>query len=235
MNIDTFIFKLTILLTPGFLTLHVIKTYSDVPFEERRILSAYDFVLILVFSLVNASIFDLGNSIRIGYLDSLIFNWISQFDGNFDVSFSFLKFLFLCSIGLLLGMVIVKLNSDSIPFKIMRFFGISDIYGRDDVWNRFLSGQTPNQWVTIRDFSNELIYTGLTALFSESTMKRELVLTDVEVFKLKDTSEPMYATDWIYLELRQEYFTIEIQNYVKKEKQDGKKSKSRKSRSGYCE
>ncbi len=230
MSIDSFIFKLAILLTPGFLTLHIIKTYSDIPFNERRELSVYDFFLILIFSLLNASILDLITKFFIPKSDFLIFNWITKFDGNIDASFSFWKYLLLCGISLILGIMVTKLNTHSTITWFMQKLGVSDVYGRDDVWNRFISRKTTGQWVTIRDFANGLCYTGLTCLFSESEKERELVLSDVQVFNIKDTAEPMYSADWMYIVLADNSFSIEIESFYKQEDEGVKTKNTRKQR-----
>lgn len=108
--------------------------------------------------------------------------------------------VFLASlIGLILAIILVVIINKKQIFKAANYFGISNKHGEDDVWD-FLFSDENVEWATVRDPDTKLVYQGAISAYSQKDDKRELLLTEVKVFKdengvLKD----LYDREHIYL------------------------------------
>ncbi len=63
-------------------------------------------------------------------------------------------------------------------------------------------------WVAIRDYQNEIMYTGLVTGFNETKDYNELILSGVNVYTLYESKE-LYFLSKIFLSLKKGTFTIE--------------------------
>lgn len=213
---DIFIFKLAILLTPGFIALHIVKTYSDIPLNERRVLSSYDFFLILLFGLISALIFDFMNKTFQLNNDQQIFNWITGFSEETE-TLSYLSFMILIGIGGILGVFLTWARTHNLFSSILRKVKITETYGREDIFSKFIISNCRGQWITIRDFSNEYIYVGKVHMVSDTFEKREVVLYEVKVYSIAGDPEDrviLFEVDILYLTLEENRFTIEIEDSI---------------------
>lgn len=213
---DIIIFKLAILLTPGFIALHIVKTYSDIPLNERRVLSSYDFFLILLFGLISALIFDFMNKIFQLNNDQQVFNWITGFSEGTE-TLSYLSFMILIGIGGILGVFLTWARTHNLFSSILRKVKITETYGREDIFSKFMISNCRGQWITIRDFSNEYIYVGKVHMVSDTFEKREVVLYEVKVYSIAGDPENrviLFEVDIIYLTLEENRFTIEIEDSI---------------------
>lgn len=210
---DIIIFKLAILLIPGFVSLHIIKTFSGMPLKERRSLTTYDFLLILLFSLFSSAIFDLFT--KIPFIRSTttfsMFEWIVHFDEGSGNPFTVMTFIWLLLINTLLGLFFVLMDYHRLFYKLLSKLKLSNIFGREDIWTDYTGHIVINEWVAIRDFSKNHLYIGSIYMASDSFEPRELVLKDVKVYTLKDECKLLYETKILYLPFMNREFTIEIQ------------------------
>ena len=102
--------------------------------------------------------------------------------------------------------------------------------GELDVW-----GYTMNieevVWVTVRDISNDLLYTGWIQSFSDDASNAELLLRDVSVFRNSNANR-LYQTGLLYISLDRDFIsiecdTIEIHDTVKWKTKKKRKTKKR--------
>jgi hypothetical protein len=82
--------------------------------------------------------------------------------------------------------------------RILRCIGATKKYGGEDVWDFTFNSSDPwSEYVHVRDYANNKIYSGWVKAFSESEKTRELLLREVEVFDLEGTR--LYSMPLIYL------------------------------------
>lgn len=211
MSIDSFIFKLAILIIPGFFGLHIIKTFSGIPLSEKRSLSTYDFFLILLLSLVSAFILDVVTRLfNNGQCNFSMLDWIINFDGTNQNPIKAFNFLGLLGINILLGLAVVLFDRHEWLYKFLDFIHISNAFGREDMWSHFTSSIDKGKWVIVRDFSKDYMYLGSVYMTSETFEKRELILRFVQVFSLGNEGKHLFNADFMYLPLVDNEFTIEM-------------------------
>ncbi|MGB4407936.1 MAG: hypothetical protein WBI82_13825 [Sphaerochaeta sp.] len=192
------------------------KTYSDIPLNERRVLSSYDFFLILLFGLISALIFDFMNKTFQLNNDQQIFNWITGFSEETE-TLSYLSFMILIGIGGILGVFLTWARTHNLFSSILRKVKITETYGREDIFSKFIISNCRGQWITIRDFSNEYIYVGKVHMVSDTFEKREVVLYEVKVYSIAGDPEDrviLFEVDILYLTLEENRFTIEIEDSI---------------------
>lgn len=212
MSIDSFIFKLAILIIPGFFGLHVIKTFSGIPLSEKRSLSTYDFFLILLLSLVSALFLDLVTRLfNKGQCNFSMLDWIINFDGKNQIPITALNFLELLGINLVLGLFTVYINRCQLLYRFLAYIHVSNAFGREDMWSHFTSSIDKEKWVIVRDITKNYMYVGAVYMTSETFEKRELILRFVQVYSLNNEGKHLFDADYIYLPLGENEFTIEIQ------------------------
>lgn len=223
---DILIFKLAILLIPGFVALHMIKTFSGIPLSERRTLSTYDFLLILLFSIMSAAIFDFGIKWISKDWQFSMFEWITKFNGDSTNLFTVDVFLILCVINIILGLVFAICDTYHLFYNVLSFFKISNQFGREDIWSYYTSIIAKEEWVVVRDFANKCLYRGRIHMTSETFEKREVILQEAKVYRLSDVSIPIFESAYMYLPLEDGNYTIEIlpaKPEKKEEKENGKR------------
>lgn len=87
-------------------------------------------------------------------------------------------------------------------FKLINRFGqligATHRYGDEDVWEFFHNSPDIGSWVFVRDHKLDLVYYGWIESYSESEDERELLLSDVQVYR-NETSEPLYFVPLMYV------------------------------------
>ena len=121
------------------------------------------------------------------------------------------------TVNLLLSILFIfhlylNLGSTSLCIISTSKLKITNKYGDESVWDYF-HNKDKNEWVTIRNKKNDLMYVGWIEVFSDdATAYDELVLREVTVYK-NSTAEKQYEVDEIYISSKREDLTIEIFNY----------------------
>jgi len=92
---------------------------------------------------------------------------------------------------------------------IGRKIGATHRFGDEDVWEYFHNSPDTGSWLYVRDHKEELVYYGWLEAYSESGDERELLLSDVEVYR-DETDEPLDAVPLLYVSCDAYDFTIEI-------------------------
>ncbi|MDP8240357.1 MAG: hypothetical protein P9X24_14805 [Candidatus Hatepunaea meridiana] len=111
------------------------------------------------------------------------------------------------------GLALVYVINHKLIFRIAKRIRASQKIGDIDVWSYTFNSIKNTEWVVIRDFENDLMYTGWVAAFSETDArdKDELILKEVKVYK-SSTSEFIYRTPGIYFAFERGKITIEFPN-----------------------
>jgi len=111
-----------------------------------------------------------------------------------------LEVLFASLISLVLATILSLIINKKYIYKIANILGVSDKYGDGDVWD-FLLGSNDVEWVNLRDKETGLAYQGAVHAYSRKDDKREIILSQVKVFrdiKKKELKE-LYEMPIIYL------------------------------------
>jgi len=139
---------------------------------------------------------------------------------------SYLEILFASISGVFLGFIFTYTIQKKWIFKIARKLKVSFKYGDECLYYYFLNAKQLNE-VYVRDLDQNLTYHGFIQAFSESDFERELVLTNVDIYRLSD-STLLYNTDAMFISKpKNSSWQIETPNFNSnnhKTKKDGKKS-----------
>lgn len=115
------------------------------------------------------------------------------------------------SLALIGGLTSVFVSSKKYIPRILNYFGISNSTGVDDIWEYALGQQSGvSPWVQIRDYENNLIYSGFVSSYSDSPSVREVMLLNVKVYGLTN-SRLLYDVPGLYMSMPIDKCTIEFQ------------------------
>jgi len=213
MQITELIWNLFLLLLPGVVATIMIKQifsgikYTIFEFSVNAALFGIATYIIMefgysIFNIIHA-IFSPKISLQWG-LNLTI--WDNFFDNNKDYNKIEIIIAYILSIplGLFYGFVVSK----KLINKIFQYFGWTHRYGDDDVWSYFLNSKEIN-WIIVHDKKTNMSYFGSIRAYSDSNAKREILLNDVDVYASDDWDKPIYQSEFVFLELDNNNFTIE--------------------------
>ena len=115
-------------------------------------------------------------------------------------------------ISLVISIFAVWLINNRIIYRLANFLKLSNKHGEEDLWEAFLD-RPHTQWIVIRDTEEALVYQGAVKGFSQKDDKRELLLSDVIIYKEENNElEDMYTLKEMYLSFEpNSKIVIEIQ------------------------
>lgn len=204
MEINQFILRLIIIMAPGIICSIIYNKLKG----EKRTKDWETLLEIFLFSLITYVIYDVILKIvkccgitdrEIDALKTLITE--SELPSSLDLIFS-------TTIAIIVAFGFAAIYKYKLLSRIGRKIRVTARYGDEDVWEYFFHSPDVD-WIFVRDYKNNLVYFGSLNAFSESNQKRELILTDVEVFT-NDTCEELYKVRTVYLNLADFGFSIEI-------------------------
>jgi hypothetical protein len=208
MNIDSFLYHLILLIIPGLIGLTISRTLSSVSKRKKKIKEWYDLFLIITFTFMGCLIYDVISTIIALFIPSVnLGNTITILQSTKEY-FTSTQFLCLIIINVVLGFISAWIYNKKILYKIGKKFLITKQYGEEDVWS-FFNNADDVEWVFVRNFKNGLTYFGYIQLYSDSSEKRELLLSDASVYNT-NTSTYLYSMNKIYLCLEDTDVSIEI-------------------------
>ncbi|MAO90795.1 MAG: hypothetical protein CMM78_01295 [Rhodospirillaceae bacterium] len=94
--------------------------------------------------------------------------------------------------------------------KLLQAIGATKTFGEEDLWDYIFNSANKGvvEYVHVRDFDKELVYSGWVMLFSETDKLRELHLKNVEVSDFSGNT--LYEMPWVYLAREPYDVTIEF-------------------------
>ena len=102
-------------------------------------------------------------------------------------------------ISVVISVIAVWLINNRIIYRIANFFKLSNKHGEEDLWEAFLD-RSHTQWVVIRDTDEAIVYQGAVKGFSQKDDKRELLLSDVIIYKEENNElKDLYSLKEMYL------------------------------------
>lgn len=212
MEITELIWNLFLLLLPGIVAVLMLKQiFSSIKY------SVFEFCInAALFGITTFIIMELGysifNIVVAAFSKEYILVWglnLTVWDGLFNNSKQFNKieiivsYLLSIPLGVLYGYVLSK----KLINNFFKWLNLTNRYGDDDVWSFYLNSPD-TKWLLVRDKSNNLTYFGKIRAYSDTNEKREILLTDVDVYT-SDEWKPLYSSESVYLELDNYKFSIE--------------------------
>lgn len=142
------------------------------------------------------------NCPKVAFIDSLL---------NKNSPIFFPEIVVVCLLALILSLVYTWAYNKKLHFRFVHRWSISKKFGDADVWGFCFNSEELDEWVSVRDHSNDLIYSGWVNAFSDSSREAELLLRDVSVYK-NSTGEQLYQIGCMYISRKRDTISIEFGN-----------------------
>ena len=229
MEISELTLKLILILIPGVIASIIINklTIHDPwkPFNfilNAIILGVFSYLLLQLIE----NLFVVINNIRLPTPKPFIplKVWITITDSTF-IPYTDIIYSSVCA--LVIGIIGTLMEHYDLLHRLGRKLNLTNKYGSLNLFSEFLNNKD-TQWVTVRDYKNNLAYFGYVSTFSETNKISELVLCDVSVSTCDECS-PLYELDEIYLSFAKSDIIIEknkLKVDVKKELPDTETNKN---------
>lgn len=130
---------------------------------------------------------------------------------NQDSPIAYSEIIFVCALAIALALVYTWAVNKKLFFRLAHKVGITRKFADGDVWGFTFNSDDLDQWVTIRDHANDLMYSGWVNAFSDNSKDAEVLLRDVSVYK-NSTGEPLYQIGCMYISRNRERITVEFGN-----------------------
>lgn len=202
MQLDYFFIKMIVLAVPGIVGFKFFTSLQSIGKSRRHIKDWEDFSLILVFSIFSyitlEGLCQILN-LALDHFRITVHYEVTSFQAiqAQNISICFAEVVYATIISIILGILAAWISNKKYISKFARKFGITKHYGDEDVWS-YLHNSDYSGWIFVRDHKQDLIYYGYVLLFSDSDEKRELLLSEVDVYN-NETGEKLYSTDKIYI------------------------------------
>jgi hypothetical protein len=122
-----------------------------------------------------------------------------------------------CLIAIPVGLVASSLIQYKALNRFANLIKLSGKYGDENLFSYFLSAKETN-WVWVRDNKQGVTYYGKVEYYSETDSMKEIVLSEVSVYRSEDSAFIREAP-YIYLSFAPNDFIIELVPDVKQEEQ----------------
>ncbi|MDR2098307.1 MAG: DUF6338 family protein [Spirochaetaceae bacterium] len=205
MTINAFIFKLLIVLIPGFVCFSIFRKIAVYRRDSKKDFGFREIIIIIVYSLIICMFYDL--------ILTLV-NYLAETKYPFTLSklvdvemYTATELALLCLIAIISGYLLSIMETRKFINKIAMSLKITNYYGDTDVWTSFCANKSAD-WIYVRDHKFGLIYYGLLEQYSDPGEERELIITDVMVFS-KD-GEFCYNCPRMYVCRQANDITLEI-------------------------
>jgi hypothetical protein len=183
MDISELTLKILLLFIPGIVAILIIDMFTNHLKKDLKYFLFHSYLL-SVGSYLIYSLFFRKNT----FLESLL-EPTTTIDMN--------EILQVSIIGILLGIVITYIINFKLLYKLGFRIRLSKKFGEGEVWESVVSDSNTS-WVTIRDRESGLVYLGKIGHFSDSHKKRELVLSEVDIYS--DSGDYFHSQDEIYFD-----------------------------------
>ena len=208
------VLQVSILFLPGIIWAKVDSTYAS-----RKKPSEFEF-------LINSLIFGL-----VSYVAALALAWLGRIPfqlptidpqaKSIDLKVAISGLLLPIASAAVLSILWCYAVNYRIFIRFLSKIGASRSFGDQDVWEFTLNSNSKlSEYVNIRDYANELVYSGYVRAWSGTSQAREILLVDVQIYDGR--AELLYKMPMMYLSRPTDSFTIEFPAGSEKEQQDGR-------------
>jgi len=219
-KVDDLGLKILFLLIPGIIALGIVKSIGP-----KRPRSDFESGLqIFIYGVVCYAI--------AGFLEGLYFWYFSTPEGNGfweivgarslglatlnpQTSLGPGQIAFATGVAIVVGCFVVKLQTHSIPHRLLRALHLTKRTNEVDIWELTLNSPNIDSWVTVRHHDNGKVYQGWVRGYSDGGDERELLLADVIVYTPSAVTSELDEVDQIpvlYLGLDRKNTILELRN-----------------------
>jgi len=211
MQLSEFTFRLILLFLPGIIAFIIVDNLTI--HRETKIHHWFFYSLILGF-ISYAPWFLLINAVQSVYGVALPFQFVSSII-NPGVSINFAEILIASMTAVILGFFITWAITKRFLFRFASFFKITNKFPEIDAWDNLINTFDP-EWITVRDFENQLSFQGKLVSTSDQNDRDGIVLKDVQVFNKK--AEFQYRVPLIYIPKKMDSLLIEVPDVPERNK-----------------
>ncbi len=204
MDITEFAFKLLLIFFPGIICAYLIDLFTN--HKER---TQFEFV-------INSFLLGFGSYLTYAAIINLfapeifsemnVIHVITQSEKIISIK----EIFQVSSVSVVIAVLIVIINTRKLHFRLFKYLKITKKFGEQDVWG-FLLNSSNTEWVTVRDFENNIMYDGFVKAFSDNSKEAEILLEDVQVYE-NITGELLYKVEAQYLSLNKDKISIELRS-----------------------
>lgn len=194
--------RLLVLFLPGIIatnTIDLLTTHRKrQPYQfvlHSYLIGAASYMILSFFVYLNNRLVEFHNEVptwKVTFLTSLL---------NNKSAIIWTEVFFASVVGFILAIIIVKIINEKMIYRVANFLNISNKHGDDDVWDYLFSSEEV-EWITVRDADTKIVYVGAVSTYSQKDEKRELILSQVEVYKEIGNNQPLkdlYSLNNLYL------------------------------------
>jgi hypothetical protein len=129
--------------------------------------------------------------------------------------------IFTSTVAIVIGCVVAKVQTHSIPHRVLRWLNLTQRTNEVDIWQLTLNSPDIDSWVTVRHHDNNKVYQGWVRGYSDGGDERELLLAEVTVYAASEGVDDLVEVDKIpvlYLGLDRKNTVLELSNVVRRTK-----------------
>lgn len=218
-KVDELGLKILFLLIPGIIALGIVKSLG--PKRPRSDLETG--LQIFIYGIVCYALAGFLEGVYywkytpgVGFWDTVSKSSLGLATLNPDSGLSSGQIAFATIIAIIVGCVVAKIQTRSIPHRILRLLGFTQRTNEVDIWELTLNSPNIDRWVTVRHHDNGKVYQGWVRGYSDGGDERELLLAEVKVFAAPaDGSGDLVEVDNVpvlYLGLDRKCAVVEFRN-----------------------
>jgi hypothetical protein len=221
MPINAFIFKLLILLIPGFVCFSIFRKIAVYRRDSKKDFGFRETIIVINLRLLSQKLKFWESlivySLTICMFYDLIFaliNYLAKTKYPLALSklvgleiYNAKELTLLCLIAIISGYFFSIFETRKTINKIAMLLKITNYYGDTDVWTSFCANKNTN-WIYVRDHKRSLIYYGLLEQYSYPGEERELIITNAKVFS--EDGEFCYDCPKMYVCRQANDITLEL-------------------------
>lgn len=210
MNFTELTIKILFIFFPGLIAVIIINNLTTHKKVEFKFFIIYSFILGTLSYMV-IYILLIVNNIYLGFNGFKSHKNLAFMDvlTNNESFVNGKEIIFATIIAFFLSLLISLILNNGWLHIIARKLKITNQFGEKDVW-QYLFNSPELSWITVRDFSTNMIYQGYVAAFSDTHAENELLIQDVYVYDSK-TGNYLYDLNALYITRDKSDLTIEIQ------------------------
>jgi hypothetical protein len=207
-GITEFSIRILLLFLPGVICSYLVDTLTIHPPREPIFFVIRALVLgFASYFLYWATIHGL-HLLQIRFLPDHV-SFLKALEGT-NAPIDFHEILYVCITSLFISLGMTVESTYKLTHRFFGFLKVTRKFGELDVWGFALNSKDV-EWVTVRVFSEDLVYDGWINAFSDDGKDAELLLRDVSVYR-NSTGEFLYEVGAIYLSPDRKAVSLEFRS-----------------------
>lgn len=184
-KVDELGLKILFLLIPGIIALGIVKSIG--PKRPRSDLESG--LQIFIYGIVCYALAGFLEGVYlwkcssgIGFWDTVTKSSLGLATLNPETGLGSGQITFATAIAIVVGCFVAKIQTHSIPHRILQTLRLTERTNEVDIWEFTLNSPNIDSWVTVRHHDNGKVYQGWVRGYSTGGDERELLLGDVTVY-----------------------------------------------------